>query len=465
MVDVQTRETLDTEALRRSSLEHQWMHFRDWLRMAEEGDPTIIVSGKGLEVVDSNGDTWMDVNGGYLCVNVGYGRTDIADAAMEQMRKLAYFPQATTTEVTARFCQKLAEITPGDLDRVWPVTGGSEANETAVKIAKAYHHRRGDGGRYKIISRKGSYHGGLGLTMWLGGHGGRHDFEPAYPGMIYAPQANAYRPEMGGTTIDEIAENAVKAVEDLIILHGPETIAAFIGEPIVGDTASDAVTVPGPTYWPRMREVCDKYGIVLIIDEVINGFGRTGKMFASEHWDFVPDIMTMGKGLISSYLPLAATIVSTRIADAFAGEKNVFPQALTYGGHPVAAAAALKNIAIIEDEGLVENSRKTGAYMKEQLEGVKADHPIVGDVRGIGLLLAIELVKNRETKELYPDEMKLEESLAEKFHEQHLIIRPRGHGLISLSPPLCVTREEVDRIVAGIDIVLGQTEKELGVTG
>ena len=174
-------QTLDTQALRRSSLEHNWIHNRDWIKMAEEGDPLVIVDGKGLEVTDSDGNTYLDVNGGYSCVNVGYGRTEIADAVLEQMLQITFTPRRTTTPAVVQFCEKLAQLTPGDLERSWLVTGGSEANETAIKIAKAYHKRNGEGGRYKVISRKGSYHGATGLTTWLGGGAGRAPFEPAYP--------------------------------------------------------------------------------------------------------------------------------------------------------------------------------------------------------------------------------------------------------------------------------------------
>ena len=455
--------TLDTGALRKSSVAHNWMHMQDWVRMAEEGDPLIIVGGEGVRVTDSDGNTWMDVNGGYLSVNIGYGRKEIADAAFEQLKKITFAPVGSTTEPVVRFAEKLTEITPGSLSRVWPTTGGSESNEIAVKIAKAYHHRNGEPGRYKIISRRGSYHGATGLTMWLGGYGsGRADYEPAYPGMIYAPQPNPYRCEVGGDTPSEIAVRCAKAVEDLILFHGADTIAAMIAEPICADTATDACSVPGPEYWPMLREICSRYGVLLIADEVICGFGRTGRYFGINHWGVEPDIMTVAKGVISSYLPMAAVIAGKHVADAFAGEDNVFPSVLTFGGHPVVSAAALANIKILEEENMIGNSAAMGAYLLEQLEDVKGDHPIVGDVRGLGLLATIEIVKDRDTKERFPAELDLNDKLAEKFHRRRLIVRPRG--TITLSPPLCVTRDEIDEIVEGIDGVLGETERELGIT-
>ena len=465
-------ETLDTEALRRSSLQHNWMHFRDWVKMAEEGDPIIVAEGKGLDVIDTDGNTWMDVNGGYLNVNVGYGRHEIAEAALEQMLKITFTPKYTTTPPVAALCEKLAEITPGNLERSWLVTGGSEANETAIKIAKAYHKRNGEGGRYKIISRKGSYHGSMGVTTWLGGRAGqadflaggagRADFEPVPPGMLYAPQPNPYRSEVGGDNPSEIAVRCAQAVEELIVFNSPETVAAVIAEPVCADTPIDAASVPGPEYWPMLRQICDRYGVLLIADEVICGFGRTGKMFGVEHWDVVPDIMTVAKGLVSSYLPVAAAVVGRHVADAFAGPENILPMALTFSGHPVGAAAALANIDIIEKENLVENSAQMGAYLLEQLHSLEQDHPIVGDVRGLGLLTCVEIVKDRKTKERFPSELGIEDRLAEKFREQRLILRPRG--TIVIAPPLCVRRDEIDRIVHVVDRALGEIEKELSIT-
>ena len=449
----------DTEALRRSSLEHLWMHRRDWLQMAEEGGPTIIVEGNGIRVTDSEGISWIDVNGGYMSVGVGYGRTEIVDAVRQQMLKLSYFAQGTTTEPVVRLVEKLAQITPGSLERTWLVAGGSEANETAIKIARAYHRRMGNVGRYKIISRRGSYHGALGTTTWLGGNTDRSDFEPTYPGMLYAPQPHAYRCELGGTTPSECAVRCAQAIEDLILFHGPETVAAVIAEPI---GAEPGAIVPGDEYWPMVRQICDRYGVLLIADEVVCGFGRTGRMFAIEHWGVVPDLMTMAKGIVSSYLPQAAAIARKEIADAFAGEDNIFHQALTSGGHPVTAAAALKNIEIIESEGLVQNSADMGAYLLEELHSLQEKHPIIGEVQGLGLLLGIRLVSDRETKAQFPAEARLSDRLTEGFRRQGLILRPTTDGsTIVLAPPLCVTRSDVNDIVGGLDRAFGETERHL----
>ena len=453
--------TDEGEQLRRKSLEFLWMQNRDWVAMAEEGDPLIIEGGKGLRVTDSQGNSWIDVNGGYNSVNVGYGRTEIASAAYDQMVRMPYFPQGTTTVPAIQLGKKLAEITPGDLSRSFPVSGGSEANETALKIARAYHRRRNDDKRYKVVSRKGSYHGTTGGVLWLGSNPAapRGDFEPEYPGMLYGPQPNSYRCELGGTTPSECAYRCAKSIEELILNNDPDTVAALIAEPIATPLGSP---VPGEEYWPMLRDICDRYGIVLIADEVICGFGRTGKMFASEHWGVVPDIMTVAKGIISSYLPLAATVVSERIASQFAGEENYLRHVFTSSGHPVSAAAALKNIEIIEKENLVDNAATVGEYFKNQLMGLKENHKIIGDVRGLGLLLSVELVSDRRTKIGFPKELRVAERLNQKFRENGLIFRV-GSEILNIGPPLCITTSEVDEIVSVLDKSLGELSTEVDI--
>ena len=437
------------------------MHNRDWAQMAEEGGPPVIVQGKGIRVKDSEGKEWIDVNGGYTSVNVGYGREEIADAAYEQAVKTTFAPVGTTTEPAVRLAAKLAELAPGSLNRSFLVSGGSEANETAIKIARAYHKRRGEAGRFKVISRRGSYHGMTGGVVFAGGGPAnpRSDFEPVYPGMLYAPQPNPYRCEMGGTTPSECAVRCAQAVEDLIKFHGPNTVAAFIAEPIA---IPQGAPVPGDEYWPMIRDICDRYGVLLIMDEVVCGFGRTGKMFGSNHWDIVPDMMTVAKGIISSYLPVAATIVKDQIADSFAAKGSVFSHVFTNAGHPVTAAAALKNIEIIESENLVQNAAATGAYLKEQLVALKPDHALVGDVRGIGLFVAMEFVSDHKAKTGFKPEDRMAARLTEKLRNHGLLLNSRG-DILHLGPPLCITRDDVDQIVYAIDLSLWELEGELGI--
>tara|TARA_B100000029_G_scaffold161218_1_gene157188 strand:+ start:1556 stop:2935 length:1380 start_codon:yes stop_codon:yes gene_type:complete len=449
------------EILRQKSLDFLWMQNRDWVEMAEGGDPLIIETGTGIRVTDSNGKSWIDVNGGYTSVNVGYGRQEIVDAAHDQMEKLPYFPQGSATIPTINLAKKLSEITPGNLTRTFPVSGGSEANETALKIARAFHSRRGETGRYKVISRKGSYHGTTGGVLWTGSNPAtpRSDFEPPYPGMLYAPQPNPYRCEYGGKTSSECAVLCANAVETLIIENDPDTIAAFIAEPIATPLGCP---VPGQEYWPMIRNICDKYGVVLIADEVICGFGRTGKMFASEHWNLEPDIMSVAKGIISSYLPLAATIVSENIASQFAGDGNQLRHVFTSSGHPVSAAASLKNIEIIEKENLVHNAATTGDYFKSRLIELKDKHEIIGDVRGIGLLLSMELVSDRDTKEGFDKKLNLADRLNDKFRSEGLIFRASG-PILNFGPPICITPPEVDEIVDSVDRIIKSLSREIGI--
>ena len=401
----------DAEDLRRSSLEHLWMSSGDWVTMAEEGGPTIVTGGNGIKFTDSEGNTRIDGLAGYGSVAIGYGRTEIADAVREQMQRLTYFPEGTTTEPMIRLAAKLAELTPGSLERTWAVTGGSEANETAVKIVRAYHKRNGEPGRYKIVSRRNSGHGATGGVMFLGGNMTypKLDFEPSYPGYIYAPQPDYMRCELGGKTPSECAVRCAQAVEDLILFHGPDTVAAFIGEPV--GVFDRGAMVPGDEYWPMIREICDRYGVL-----------------------------------------------------AFAGEQNIFRHELTNGGHPVSAAAALKNIEIMEDERLVENSAEVGAYFREQLRSLRDDHPIVGGVRGLGLLIVFDLVRDRATNEDYPPEANIGERLTEKVLARGLHLMCND-TCVRVAPPISITPSEVDEMVDAFDGALGELEAELSASG
>ena len=441
---------------RNAALDHLWMHNKSWAAAAETGGPALISGGSGIHVTDAEGREWIDVNGGYMCVNIGYGRRELAEAMREQMSKLVYFPQGATTQPLVELAEKLAEITPGNLERSWPVTGGSEANETAIKIARAYHKRRGEAGRYKIISRRESYHGALGATMWLGGSGGREDYEPAFPGMVYAPQPDAYNSGLDETD-SECAVRTAQAVEDLIKFHGASSVAAVIAEPV---SASAGAAVPGDEYWPALRQICDRYGVILIADEVITGFGRTGSMFAMERWGVTPDIMTMAKGITSAYVPMANTIVTSEVADVFAGEDNIFRQALTFGGHPVTAAVALKNIEIMETEGIVDNSRDVGMHLLEDLKDLADEHTIIGNARGVGLLIGMEIVANKETSARFPKETRIAERLNEAFEAERLILRCGGDR-VTIGPPLCMTHVEVDELVDKLDRAFERVERGL----
>ncbi len=446
--------------LQDSALEHLWVYLREPSDMAEKGEPTVYVSGEGVRVTDAQGNTSIDGMSGLWLKNVGYGRKEIADAAYEQMLKLTYMPMGTTTEPTIRLAEKIAEITPGDLSRSFFTSGGSESVETAIKLARAYFKRVGEPGRIKFISRKDSYHGATAGAMALGGNHlyPRADYEPLMPGTFHVPQPNFYRCEFDSKTPEECGERSVRAVEEMIKFQGPETVAGVFAEPV---SSPMGAVVPPDNYWPLLREVCDKYGVLLIADEVITGFGRTGKMFACEHWGVTPDMMTVAKGITSGYIPMGGTITRKEIADAFIGSQRAsFRHVITFGGHPVAAAAALRNIQIMEDEGMVENSARQGAYLLEGLKELQERHQMIGVVRGLGLMCGMELVRDRETKEHYPAEADLSNRLTSGFQENGLHLR--GSDYMNVAPPLCVTSSEIDEIVSIMDKVFTEVGRELG---
>jgi adenosylmethionine-8-amino-7-oxononanoate aminotransferase len=456
-----TRTAEEVKALQATALEHLWVYLREPSDMAEKGEPQIFVEGKGVHVTDALGNQFIDAMSGLWLKNVGYGRTEIADAAYQQMLQLTYMPMGTTSEATVRLSEKIASITPGDLSRCFFTSGGSESNETAMKLARAYFKRVGEPGRYKFISRKGSYHGATFGTLALGGTGTfpKGDYEPLLGGVFHGPQPNPYRCEYGGSTPEECAERCVKAIEDIILFQGPDSIAAVIAEPV---SSPQGAVVPGPNYWPMLREVCDRYGCLLIADEVITGFGRTGKMFACEHWGITPDLMTMAKGITSGYIPMGGAIARKPISDAFVGSAQAaFRHVITFGGHPVAAAASLRNIQIMEDEDMVGNSARMGRYLLDGLEELKEKYSIIGDVRGLGLLCGLEIVKDRETKEYFPADAELGARLTQGFAESGVLLR--GGDAMNVAPPLCVTSGEIDDIVTAMDKAFEKTSRDLGV--
>jgi adenosylmethionine-8-amino-7-oxononanoate aminotransferase len=452
MANILTGEQI--EETKQQAAEHFWPHARQAGDMSDDSGLKIVRSAKGVWVEDASGDQWFDLISGMFLKNIGHGRKEIAEAVYEQMQDISYSPGGTVTPATAQLAAKVASLAPDKESRVYFISGGSEAVETALKMAKQYHFNNGEAGRWKVLSRIGSYHGATHACMALGQSGGAvGQIGPLMPGNVHVAQHDPYR----GVCADENGNcnlECARAIDRAIEHEGPKTVAAFIGEPV---SMAAGTHVPHPDYWPTVQEICAKHGVIMICDEVITGFGRTGKMFASEHWGIKPDIITVAKALTSGYMPIGAAIASKRIADAFIGdEETTFRHLITFGGNPASCAAGLANLKIMEEEGMVENSAAMGDYLYERLQTLY-EHHIVGDVRGgMGLLAAVEIVKDRDTKEKFPKEMKLGDKVSRFLSYNHIL--GRGGDVIPISPPLCITKDEVDQLVSRLDDALTKVE-------
>ena len=438
---------------------HFWPHSRPTGDMSDETGVKLVTKGEGIYVEAADGKRYVDLIAGMWLKNIGHGRKEIADAVYEQMMDISYSPGGTVSPATVKLAAKVASLAPDKDSRVYFVSGGSEAVETALKMAKKYQKNVGEPLRYKVISRRGSYHGATHACMSLGGSPANnlHDYGPLQPGNIHVAQPGEYRcsfcSEQGQCNLQ-----CAKDVERAIVHEGPSTVAAFIGEPI---SVAGGAPIPHPEYWPTIREICDKYGVVMIADEVITGFGRTGKMFATEHWDVKPDIFTVAKALTSGYLPIGAAVAKQEFADTFAeDEGSTLRHLMTFGGNPPSCAAGLANLDIIEREGLVQNSAEMGEYLFEQLQTLY-EHPIVGDIRGgMGLISAVEFVKDRETKEPFPKDVRLEDKLHASLTAHGMLGRGMS-GTLFFAPPLSITRDEVDHVVHEADEIIGEIEAQL----
>lgn len=430
-----------------------------WLsvRQLEVPGRVLIFSGeKGRSrVIDIEGKSYIDGFAGLMYKNIGYGRKEIADAVYAEMMKLSSPPGHGSTVPPIRLANKLAQITPGSLSKCFFTTGGAEAIEVAVKISKQYQRNAGFPNRYKIIARTGEYHGLSHLTMSLGKKSGTaHEvYEPLVPGVRHVPQPYCYRCPMG-LEYSSCNMACVKELNRVIEFEGEEMVAAFIMTAICQSTP---VMKPPSEYFPMVREICNKHGVLLIDDEVVTGFGRTGKMFAAEHWGVVPDIMTIAKGIVSGYLPLGACVTKAELSKKFEDEKKAFRHIITYGGMPAPCAAALVNIDILEREKLPERAATMGEYFSRKVEKLW-EHPIVGDIRGMGLMWGIELVKDKKTKEKFSSED--DKKVRKKLREGGLLTSC-SDGVIRFLPPLCITESEIDESIAIIDKVIGELGKEL----
>jgi adenosylmethionine-8-amino-7-oxononanoate aminotransferase len=451
----ETATTLSPEQLQQAAHEHLWLHFTRMGGYAR-GDVPIIVSGDGCYLEDSRGKRYLDALAGLFAVNIGYGFGDeIGEAAAAQMRELPFYTNWSYAHPRAiELAAQVAELAPGDLSRVFFVSGGSEAVESAWKLARQYHNARGER-RWKAISRNVAYHGTtMGALSINGIPALRTPFEPLVPSVAHTRNTNRYhRP--AEETEEDFTRFLLEDLEHVIDAEGPETVAMVVMEPV--QNAGGAFTPPAG-YFQGVREICDRHGILLCADEVITGFGRIGYWFASEKYDIRPDIVTCAKGLSSAYASIGAVLTTDRVMEPFLEDKAMFTHGITFGGHPVMAAIALKNIEIMQRERIVEGVRENEEMIRSTLAQLLA-LPIVGDLRGAGCFYAFELVKSKDTRESFSDEESeelLRGFLSPELFERGLICRAddRGDPVIQISPPLVAGKAEFEEMVGILGDVL-----------
>ncbi|MEL6948397.1 MAG: aminotransferase class III-fold pyridoxal phosphate-dependent enzyme [Pseudomonadota bacterium] len=434
---------------------HVWHHLTQHKKF-DDSDPLIIVEGKGLRVWNQAGREHLDsVSGGVWTVNVGYGRETIADAVRDQLVKMNFFGGTTGSVPGAKFSQRLIEKMPG-MSRVYFSNSGSEANEKAYKIVRQIAHNRYGGKKHKILYRERDYHGTTITALSSGGQDERKgQYGPFTPGFVEVPHCLEYRSQWGD--VDDYGIRAANAIEDVILREGADTVGGLILEPV---TAGGGVITPPKGYWDRVQEICKKYDILLIVDEVVCGMGRTGKWFGYQHFGVQPDIVTMAKGVASGYAAISCTVTTEAVFNEFKGNPgdhmSYFRDISTFGGCTAGPAAALENMRILEDENLLENCASMGDYMVEQLNSLAEKHEIIGDVRGAGLFCGAELVSNRETKEALPESM-VQAVVADCFAHNAVVIGATNRSLAGLnntlcfSPALICTKSDIDEIIHAVD--------------
>lgn len=440
-------------AIRDADARHHLHPFTDTQALNSKGVRTIS-HAQGIYVWDSEGNELIDGMAGLWCVNLGYGRKELINAAHQQMQTLPYyntFFQSTHAPVTA-LAQAIAEITPGDLNRVFFANSGSEAIDTVIRMVRHYWTLKGKPYRKLLIARENAYHGSTLAGASLGGMAHMHSqIGPMLPGIHRIRQPYWYG-EANGISEDEFGLQRARELEEKILEVGPDNVAAFIGEPIQG---AGGVIVPPRTYWPEVQRICRKYDVLLVADEVICGFGRTGQWFGSQTFGFQPDIMSMAKGLSSGYLPISAVAVGDRIADTLSAACGEFTHGFTYSGHPVAAAVALENIRILRDERIVDAvAMDIGPYFQNRLREVLGEHPLCGHIEGIGLIAGLALVKDRQSRIFFDKDVGT--LCRDECTASGLVARACGNRIV-LSPPLVISRAEVDELVDRLREALDRT--------
>ena len=420
----------------------------------------IVAEGDGAWVTDVDGNRYLDGLSGQWCVNVGYGRERLADTAATQLKRLAFHPLTRGHVPAIELGERLEELLGGDRATFYS-NSGSEANELAFKLVRQYHQLRGDAGRFKIIARYRAYHGStLGALSATGQAMRRAGYEPLAPGFLHVPPPDPYRDGIAEDDLDAYGRRCAADLERTIEFELPETVAAVIMEPII---TGGGILIPPDSYLPAVKAACERHGVLLIVDEVICGFGRTGTMFGHDGSGVRPDLVTMAKGITSAYIPLAATVVSDEIFAAFPadpGDAGRLRHINTFGGHPAGCAVALETLAIMEEEGLVERSATAGAALLARLQHALGDHPLVGDVRGRGLLIGIELVADQATRA--PAERAVSAGIVAAAQQRGLLLGRNvdtAAGLdnvIALAPPLSLTDGDADHIVDVLDAVFAE---------
>lgn len=426
-------------------------------RIRQEGI-RIIVRGEDCHVWDIHGNKYIDAMAGLQVTNVGHGRKEIAQAISRQLEDIEYWHMFGSSNLPAvQLAERIDRITPGSLSVSHFCSSGSEANDSAFKIARIYHRMRGQGLKHKIIYRDHSYHGmTMGATSAAGNKAYRAMCEPLVPGFVRIPNCHCYRC-FCGKEYPSCGIECARALERAILEEGPETVAAFIVDAVQGSASGYAT--PVPEYIPMVWEICKKYDVLYIDDEVITGFGRTGRMFAVEHWGIEPDIMTMAKGLSSGYLPIAAAVVTGEIADVL--QDTMFLHGMTYGGHPTCAASALANLDIMEREELPAKAASMEPYAMERLQGF-LDYPIVGEVRGKGMMYALEIVKDKATREAFSADVPAAAKVVEAAAQRGAIFRVGAFGrAVLICPPLTMTRDLVDQMMSILKEAVAEVSKEV----
>ena len=456
-----TEEAVRTErsALQELGRRHLWMHFTRMSAFDDDHEIPIITRGEGCYVYDEHGNRYLDGLSALFCVNIGHGRADIAQAGADQAKELGFFTNWSYAHPRAiELAARIASLAPGDLNRVFFTSGGSEAVESALKLARQYHKLTGKPNKTKVIARDIAYHGtSLGALSATGITSLREPFEPLTPGGCHVPNTNTFRLPHGLSAAD-LADTIATRIE----FEGPDTVGAVILEPVQN---SGGCFTPPEGYFQRVREICDEYKVLMISDEVICAWGRLGEWFGAQRYDYEPDIITTAKGLTSAYAPMGAVIVSDRIAEPFMHGTNTFTHGFTFAGHPVCAAVALANLEAMEREGIIENVRNNEGVLRGMLDSLR-DIPIVGDVRGAGYFQAIELVKDKDTLESFSDEESetlLRGFLSGELYRRGLICRAddRGDPVVQLSPPLIAGPPQFEEIEAVLRPVLTEAGERM----